>query len=320
VVPLDGAASAQHLPVLFDEVLAGLCVRPGGVYVDATVGGGGHAAGILDVSAPGGRLLCLDADPEAVAFAARSLARYGDRVVLRSANFRQLWSTATDCGFVGVDGVLMDLGLSSRQLADAKRGFSFGLDGPLDMRLDPSRGTTAADLVNSLPEKELADLLYRFGDERFSRRIARAIVAARPLKTTRQLATLVTQVVGRREKIDPSTRTFQALRIAVNGDLDALIDALPQAVDLLRPRGRLAVISFQSQEDVLVKQFTRREARDCLCPSEMPVCTCGHRASLRIVTPKPIRPSEAEISRNPRSRSAKLRVAESLSQGLNGSS
>ncbi len=307
-----------HVPVLYDQVLAGLSVRPGGRYVDATVGGGGHAAGILRASAPDGRLLGLDADPEAIAFAERVLHPFGERLTLQVANFRHLAQVATALGFEQIDGVLLDLGLSSRQLADGSRGFSFSQDGPLDMRFDPTQGLRAADLVNSLSEVELADLLWRYGEERFARRIARAIVAARPLLTTAHLAEVVTRAVGQgkhkgaRERIHPATRTFQALRIAVNDELTALAEALPQARDLLRPGGRVAVISFHSLEDRLVKRFFQDEARDCLCPPEMPVCVCGHRASLRPVNRRPIRPGDQEIAANPRSRSARLRIAERL--------
>ncbi len=301
-----------HVPVLYDQVLAGLSVRAGGRYVDATVGGGGHAAGILRASAPDGLLLGLDADPEAIALARQVLHPFNERLTLQVANFRHLAQVAGALGFEQVDGVLLDLGLSSRQLADGSRGFSFSQDGPLDMRFDPAQKLSAADLVNGLPEEDLADLLWRYGEERFARRIARAIVAARPVMTTGHLAQVVARTVGYREKIHPATRTFQALRIAVNDELTALAQALPQARDLLRPGGRLAVISFHSLEDRLVKRFFQDEARDCLCPPEMPVCVCGHRASLRLVNRRPIRPGDQEVATNPRSRSARLRIAERL--------
>jgi 16S rRNA (cytosine1402-N4)-methyltransferase len=305
-------STGLHAPVLFEEVLDGLHIRPEGRYIDATVGAGGHAVGILKALAPTGRLLGLDADPDAISFARQVLDPFGDSVVLRLANFRRLGEIAVFLGFEQVDGILMDLGISSRQLGDAKRGFSFSLDGPLDMRMDPSLDQSAANLVNDLPEGELADLLWRFGEERRSRRIARAIVAARPLTTTKQLADLVARAIGRREKIHPATRTFQALRIATNEELAALEAALPQARDLLRPRGRLAVVSFHSLEDRLVKRFFQQEARDCLCPPESPICTCRHRASLQIITRKATRPGAEELARNPRSRSARLRIAERL--------
>lgn len=303
----------EHVPVLFSEVLDALQPRPGCRYVDATLGAGGHAVGILSASAPDGRLLGLDADPEAISYAQQVLRRYGDRVVLQSANFRQIGAVAHAQGFGQVDGILMDLGLSSRQMSQASRGFSFSQEGPLDMRIDHSRGRPAADLVNRLPEAELADLFWRFGEERYSRRIARAVVAARPLTSTRQLADVVSRTVGRREKIHPATRVFQALRIAVNDELGALSEALPQARDLLRPRGRMVVIAFHSLEDRLVKRFFLEEARDCICPPETVICVCQHEASLKVLTRKPVRPSDDEIAINPSSRSARLRVAERLS-------
>ena len=302
-------AAEEHAPVLYREVLAGLQVRPGGRYIDATIGAGGHAAGILDTSTPNGRLLGLDADPEAVAFARRALERFADRATVVTGNFRDLRAVAVAHGFEQVDGVLMDLGFSSRQLAAADRGFSFDQNGPLDMRLNPNQGPTAAELISDLSEVKLADLFWRYGEERYSRRIARAIVAARPVTTTGQLADLIAKRIGRREKIHPATRVFQALRIAVNDELGALAEALPQARDLVRPGGRLAVIAFHSLEDRLVKQFYQQEARDCICPPDIPVCVCGHRATLGIVTRKPIRPSDEEVNRNPRSRSARLRIA-----------
>jgi 16S rRNA (cytosine1402-N4)-methyltransferase len=256
--------------------------------------------------------LGLDADPEAISYAQQVLHRYGDRVVLHTANFRQIGAVAHTLGFGEVDGVLMDLGLSSRQLSQASRGFSFSQEGPLDMRIDRRHGRPAAELVNRLPEAELADLFWRLGEERHSRRIARAIVAGRPVTTTRQLADLVSRTVGRRQRIHPATRVFQALRIAVNDELGALSEALPQARDLLRPGGRMVVIAFHSLEDRLVKRFFLEEARDCICPAESVVCVCQHEATLKVLTRKPIRPTEAEIAGNPPSRSARLRVAERL--------
>ena len=304
--------TASHIPVLLDEVLTGLNPQPGQRFIDGTVGAGGHTEAILKATAPDGQVLAMDADPAALDIARQRLAPYGDRVRLVHANFSQLATLAHDHHFVPVHGVLLDLGLSSIQLSAGERGFSFQNEGPLDMRYDPGGPTTAADLVNNLPQEELADLLYRFGEERRSRAIARAIVAARPLHTTRQLAEVVAQAVGGRRgaRIHPATRTFQALRIAVNDELGALSRALPAAVSLLAPAGRLAVISFHSLEDRIVKDFFRQESRDCLCPPEQPTCTCGHRATLRIITRKPIRASSREIAANPRARSAKLRVAE----------
>jgi 16S rRNA (cytosine1402-N4)-methyltransferase len=306
------ASPRDHIPVLYEQVLTGLRVKPKGRYVDATLGTAGHATGILQASTPGGRLLGLDADPDAVLFSHQVLRPFGDRSVVRPANFRELETTAAALGFAAVDGVLFDLGFSSRQLVDAERGFSFSQDGPLDMRFDRSRGRAASELINQLTQQELAALLWNYGEERYSRRIARAIVTSRPVTSTGQLASLIADAVGRRGRIHPATRTFQALRIAVNQELQALSEALPQARDLLVPGGRLAVISFHSLEDRIVKRFYQQEARDCICPPEAPSCVCQHRATLRIVTRRPIHPDQDEISSNPRSRSAKLRIAERL--------
>ncbi|MDP3047749.1 MAG: 16S rRNA (cytosine(1402)-N(4))-methyltransferase RsmH [Chloroflexota bacterium] len=300
-----------HIPVLVNEVLAALLPRSGGSYIDATVGLGGHAAAILDASAPQGRLLGLDADPQAIVAAGDRLSGYGQRVVLVNRSYVDLTSVAEAEGFPLVDGILFDLGLSSAQLEASNRGFSFQVDEPLDMRFNPV-GETAADLVNGLSERDLADLIYQFGEEPASRMIARSIIANRPLSTTAQLARLIERTLGGRGKIHPATRTFQALRIAVNHELESIQSVLPQAVTTLRPGGRLAVITFHSLEDRLVKQFLRRESSDCLCPPRVPACTCGHRASLRLVTTKAVAPGEEELRTNPRSRSAKLRVAEKL--------
>lgn len=304
------ARPEQHEPVLLEEVLDGLDLQPNSRCIDGTIGAGGHALGILERSAPNGQLLGLDADPEAVRYVQGVLEPFAARVTLRNASFAEMGRVAAVLDFKNVDAILLDLGISSRQLDNPERGFSFREKGPLDMRMDPGQRQTAADLVNDLDMEELARVLWLYGEERHSRRIARAIVAARPIQTTEELATLVEATIGRREKIHPATRTFQALRIATNHELEALDQALPQARDLLRPGGRLAVISFHSLEDRIVKRFFQQEARDCICPVDAPICTCGHRASLRIITRKPARPTQAEINRNPRSRSARLRIAE----------
>lgn len=298
---------SPHIPVLYEEVLTGLQVAPGGLYVDGTVGAGGHAAGILRHSAPDGHLLGLDVDPQALWICRKRLAGFGDRVTLVRANFATVREQVDALGRGLADGILLDLGVSSMQLSNPEQGFSFQVAGPLDMRMDPDIQQTAADLVNKLPEDELADLIYLYGEESASRRIARAIVAARPIRTTRELADVVSRVV-RRARIHPATRTFQALRIAVNSELDRLREALPAAISSLKPRGRLAVIAFHSLEDRIVKRFAVREAQDCICPPEALVCTCGHHATVKIVTKKPIRPSAEEIATNPRSRSARLRI------------
>lgn len=311
---LSEAAHTPHVPVLLAEVLEALQPqhKPSGRFIDGTLGAGGHAAALLS-AAPHARLLGIDRDPSAIALAQKRLAAFADRVILAHANYDQMQALAAQHAFAPVDGILLDLGFSSMQVDDPERGFSFHSDALLDMRYDPqSDALTAADLLNTLSVQALADLLYTYGEERESRRIARAIVAARPLYSARQLAELIERVLPRREKIHPATRTFQALRIAVNDELGALERALPQTLNLLRQGGRVAIISFHSLEDRIVKHFFARESTDCLCPPRQPCCTCGHRATLRLVTRKPITPTEAEIAANPRSRSAKLRVAERL--------
>lgn len=307
--------STPHQPVLYHEIIHALQPKSPGFYVDGTVGAGGHARGILEACAPDGRLLGLDLDPQALALAGETLAPYQPRFHLLQASYAALDSVLLQLGWPPVQGILLDLGLSSMQLDHPERGFSFLHDGPLDMRFDPRQPVSAADLVNTLPEAELADLLYRYGEERNARQIARAILQARPVQTTRQLAAVIEALSPRRgDRLHPATRTFQALRIAVNRELDAIQSALPQAVAALAPGGRLAIISFHSLEDRLVKEFFRRESRDCLCPPRQPVCTCGHVATLKEITRKPITPGKAEIEQNPRARSAKLRVAEKISR------
>lgn len=315
------AGSRPHQPVLYKEIIHRLRPGRGGKYVDATVGAGGHAEGILAASSPSGRLLGLDVDPEALALARENLEDYGPRVTLVRASYTTLEDQVEAIGWQTVDGVLLDLGVSSMQLDRPGRGFAFQVEGPLDMRFDPEGRRRAADLVNELPESELADLIYQYGEERRARRLARAIVAARPLETTRELAEVILQAVGGRrgERIHPATRTFQALRIAVNDELGALETALPQAVNVLAEGGRLAVIAFHSLEDRIVKRFFRRESRDCICPPRQPICTCDHEASLEVLTRRPIQPDEAEVASNPRARSARLRVAERLPASHRGS-
>jgi 16S rRNA (cytosine1402-N4)-methyltransferase len=302
-----------HDPVMLREVLAALDVRPGGRYVDCTVDGGGHAEAILEAAEPGGSLLGIDADPQAIAMSQERLARFGDGVAIVQGNFRDLDKLCRERGFAPVNGILFDLGLSSHQLASA-RGFSFRVEAPLDMRFGPEEEPTASYWVNEATEEELADIIWRFGEERQSRRIARAIVNGRPLGTTTELAKAVEQAVGRRSgsQIHPATKTFQALRIAVNQELASLAEALPWAHGLLGFGSRLVVISYHSLEDRIVKQFIARESRDCVCPPSQPVCTCDHKATLRPVTRGAVTPSREEIAANPRSRSAKLRAAERL--------
>ncbi|HEY5574717.1 MAG TPA: 16S rRNA (cytosine(1402)-N(4))-methyltransferase RsmH [Anaerolineales bacterium] len=306
--------SWPHQPVLYNEIIHALQPQSSNSYVDGTLGAGGHARGILEASFPDGRLLGMDVDPQALAVAQERLAEFGSRAVIIQASYTTLSEQLDELGWDKVDGILLDLGLSSMQVDTPERGFSFKADAPLDMRFDPRNPATAADLVNYLPEKELADLIYRYGEERRSRQIARAIVKARPIETTQELAQLVARAVrGGRQDIHPATKTFQALRIAVNQELESLETVLPQAVASLNPGGRLAVIAFHSLEDRIVKQFFRQESRDCICPPRQPVCTCNHQATIREITRRPIMPQDKEIQENPRARSARLRVAEKIS-------
>jgi len=302
-----------HIPVLAEETMEALVVKPGGRYVDCTLGGGGHAAAILKRSSPGGQLLGIDADPEAIKIARARLEDYSGSILIINENFVNLPAICYKYDFLPVHGILFDLGLSSLQLNGNGRGFSFQHDAPLDMRFSPSQKLTAADIVNTYPEAELAHLIKTYGEEGYSRQIARRIVQERPIKTTLQLAQMLERVIGcRRRRIHPATRTFQALRIVVNQELEYLESALKQAVNLLGFEGRLVVISYHSLEDRIVKQFMQREAKDCICPPGMPTCTCGHTASLRLVNKRVVTPSPAEVQANPRSRSARLRAAERL--------
>lgn len=304
----------EHVPVLLPEAIAGLAPVPGVDAIDGTLGGAGHAAALLSATAPNGRLLGLDADPDALLRTRARLARFGDRAVLVQANYRDMASVAATHGFSQVGAVILDLGISWYQIADTERGFSFQTSGPLDMRLDPQTPLTAGEIVNEWSVDEMADVFRRYGEEPQSRRLARAIVAARPLSTTAELAGVVSRTVARRahHRVHPATRVFQALRIAVNDELGALEMVLPQLPELLGPGGRFAAITFHSLEDRIVKRFIQRESRDCLCPPSIPVCRCEHQATLRAITGRPVRPSEAETKANPRSRSAKLRIAERL--------
>lgn len=303
-----------HQPVLYKEIIHLLHPHQTGRYVDCTVGAGGHAWGILQASNPDGFLLGFDVDTFALQLARKHLESFGNRVSLVHSSYTNLTEELNVMGWHKVDGILLDLGVSSMQLDHPERGFSFREDALLDMRFDLRNPIRAIDLVNDLPEGELADLLYTFGEEKRSRQVARAIVRARPLETTHQLASVVAKSTkSGRSGMHPATRTFQALRIAVNQELEALREVFPQATGSLSPKGRLAVISYHSLEDRIVKQYFRDESKDCICPPKQPICDCGHIASISIVTKRPIRPHEGEIERNPRARSARLRVVEKLS-------
>lgn len=301
-----------HEPVLVEEVLRWLRPRDGGLYVDATVGGGGHAAKVLACGVRV-RLIGLDCDADAIEAARERLREFGDRVRLIRANFAEL----SALGLEHADGVLCDLGVSSHQFDTAGRGFSFAREAPLDMRLDQRIRRTAADILAESNEQELEQMFREYGDEDRARRIAAEIVKARkfaPIRTTTELASLVERVVGRKrfDKLAPATKTFMALRIAVNDEFENLKSGLAAASELLKSGGRLAVITFHSGEDRIVKNHFQTEARDCICPPQVIHCQCGHKRSLSILTRKPITPSDEEVRRNPRARSAKLRIAEKI--------
>ncbi len=308
-----------HIPVLLHEAVDLLAPKPGGVYVDGTLGAGGHAAEILKRSAPDGILIGMDQDEEAVERCKTNLAVFGSRFLVRHADFRDLSGVLAETGHDAVDGVLLDLGMSWFHVKTAERGFSFVLDGPLDMRMDKRALRTAADLVNTLSREELAAILREYGEERNAGAIAKAIIRARvikPFTSTVQLAEVVSSAFPPYppRRIHPATLTFQALRIAVNDELTSLRDGLADGIAALTTGGRIAVISFHSLEDRIVKQAFVKEAKGCICPPRLPVCACGKKPVLKILTSRPLQAGEDEVRANPASRSAKLRAAEKLAQ------
>lgn len=312
-----GTPNIEHVPVLLREAVDLLAPMPGGVYVDGTIGGGGHAAEILKRSAPDGILIGLDQDDEAIRRCGMILAPFGSRVILRRANYRDLPSLLNELGHASVSGILLDLGISWFHLRSPERGFSFMLEGPLDMRMDRSRPRTAADLVNTLSRKELAEIIGEFGEESRAGAIARAIEQARarePITTTAQLARIVSSVFPPYppRRIHPATLTFQALRIVVNDELGVLREGLDGMIPALAPGGRLAVISFHSLEDRIVKRTFAARAKGCTCPPKLPVCGCGKKPELRLLTSRPVTASPEEVEGNPAARSAKLRAAVKL--------
>lgn len=306
-------SASPHQPVLYQQTLESLKPANSGRYVDGTLGAGGHARGILQTSAPEGLLLGLDVDAHAIEIARRNTAEFAGRIIIRHGSYSDLTQHLKAVGWECIDGMLLDLGVSSMQLDNAARGFSFLKEAPLDMRFNADQKTSAADLVNQAGQKELAAILRNYGEEPRANQIADAIVRNRPFESTTELANLVLAVYkGQRGKTHPATRTFQALRLATNSELEKLSEGLEQAVAALCSGGRLAVISFHSLEDRIVKQYFQRESRDCICPPEQVICTCGHKASLQAVTKGAVAPSKEEIARNSRSRSAKLRVVEKI--------
>ncbi len=304
-----------HVPVLSKEAIEVLQPRPGAIVVDCTLGAGGHARLLLEAIQPDGRLLAIDRDPAAVEGGRTRLSVFGPPPTVVRGDFADLERIARENGFEQVDAVLFDFGISSVQLDDPERGFSFRAEGPLDMRLDPESPLTAERVVNELPERELGERIRELGEERWAARIAQFIVRRRPLRTTRDLAAAVEAAIPKGawpRDIHPATRTFQAIRMVVNDELGSIAQGLKAALQILSPGGRMAAITFHSLEDRLVKSFLVAESKDCLCPPQQPVCTCAHRASLRILTRKPVRPSDEEVRQNPRARSAKLRAAQKL--------
>lgn len=303
----------MHISVLFNEVISGLDIKPGGQYIDATLGFGGHTQGILEKSSPTGTVMAFDRDAKAISLAQERLGIASQRTTFVNKSFADMAQSAEKNNFNAVDGIVFDLGLSSMQLDSTERGFSFRFDAPLDMRFNPTQGQTAADLINNLDEAELRDIFYRYGEEKHGRKIAEVVVENRPITTTFQLAELIEKEFPRRgRRTHPATKVFQALRIAVNDELGALETGLPAAIDLLKPGGRVAVISFHSLEDRYVKRLFRELSTDCICPSHQLICICDHHATIRLVQRKAIKATNKEIETNPRSRSARLRIAEKL--------
>ncbi|MBP1930651.1 16S rRNA (cytosine(1402)-N(4))-methyltransferase RsmH [Ammoniphilus resinae] len=308
----------HHITVMKKEAVDGLMVQPDGIYVDCTLGGAGHSLVIASELSSEGRLIAIDQDDWALNNATEKLKQYEDRVILVKGNFRNLQELIEQKGFPKVDGVLFDLGVSSPQLDEGERGFSYHEDAPLDMRMDTSGPLTAKDVINDWSEKELADVIYRYGEEKFSRQIAREIVHARevkPIETTGELVELIKKGIpapARRTGGHPAKRTFQAIRIAVNDELNAFREALEDAIQVLKPGGRVSVITFHSLEDRICKQVFQKYVGGCTCPPDFPQCVCSNQAVIRIVNRKPILPSDVELDENNRARSAKLRIAEKL--------
>lgn len=308
----------HHVSVFAKEAVEALQPEPDHIYVDCTLGGAGHSGSILQASSPTGRLLAIDQDLIAIANAKQVLAPYEGRFTIVHSNFRRLADIVAEQGLSGVDGVLFDLGVSSPQLDEGERGFSYQQDAPLDMRMDKTQTFTARDLLNTWSQDEIMKILYEYGEEKWSKRIAEFIIKERakaPLETTGQLVDIIKAAIpaaARREGGHPAKRTFQGIRIAVNDELNVFAEAIQQAIDVLNPGGRVAIITFHSLEDRMAKQALQEAARGCICPPELPICQCDNKPRVKVITRKPIMPSEEELAHNPRARSAKLRIAEKL--------
>ncbi len=303
----------QHIPVMVPEILKYLEVSSGGRYIDCTLGEGGHTKSLLEASNPGGEVLGIDADHEAIEVSKNRLEEYGERFIYDNSNFKNIKKIAMKSKFVPCHGILFDLGVSSLQLDKESRGFSFRRKAPLDMRFSINQTLTAQDVLNTFSESEISDILYQYGEERQSRKIAKLIIENRPLSNADELSDLIKKNIRQTNyKINPSTKTFQALRIYINEELNSLSQALEQSLEILGVGGRMAVISYHSLEDRIVKNFFKKESKYCICPPNIPECDCGHFPKLKIITKKPVSPSQSEIEANKRSRSAKLRVVERI--------
>ena len=303
----------QHIPVMVPEILKYLEVSSGGRYIDCTLGEGGHTKSLLEASNPGGEVLGIDADHEAIEVSKNRLEEYGERFIYDNSNFKNIKKIAMKSKFVPCHGILFDLGVSSLQLDKESRGFSFRRKAPLDMRFSINQTLTAQDVLNTFSESEISDILYQYGEERQSRKIAKLIIENRPLSNADELSDLIKKNIRQTNyKINPSTKTFQALRIYINEELNSLSQALEQSLEILGVGGRMAVISYHSLEDRIVKNFFKKESKYCICPPNIPECDCEHFPKLKIVTKKPVSPSQSEIDANKRSRSAKLRGVERI--------
>jgi 16S rRNA (cytosine1402-N4)-methyltransferase len=301
-----------HIPVLLKETLELLNLSKEGFWVDATAGGGGYSKAILEKIIPGGKLVAIDRDSEAIEQCESTLKDYEGYVIFAQDNFSNIKTILSSMNIPAIKGIIFDLGVSSHQIDSPYRGFSYGKEGPLDMRMDKEIPLSAADIVNSFSENELVDIFSRYGQEHFSKRIAAAIIRSRPLKNTKELADTIKRAVPSRRAYDSLSRVFQAVRIAVNREIESLKSALPDAIEALEIGGRIAVISYHSLEDRLAKEAFKKAAADCVCESGLPICICDHKRTAKIITKKPVLPSEEEIRMNPRARSARLRVAEKI--------
>ena len=301
-----------HTPVLLKETLELLNLSKEGFWVDATAGGGGYSKAMLEKIIPGGKLVAIDRDSEAIEECERTLKDFEGYVVFAKDNFANLKAILSSMNSPAIKGIIFDLGVSSHQIDSPYRGFSYGKEGPLDMRMDPEGSVSAADIVNSSSESELVEIFSRYGQEHYSKRIAAAITRNRPFHNTKELADTIKRAVPSRRAFDSLSRVFQAVRISVNREIENLKKALPDAIEALEKGGRIAVISYHSLEDRLVKEAFRKAAADCVCESGLPICVCGHKSTVKIITKRPILPTEEEINHNPRARSARLRVAEKI--------